>query len=173
MTMVTSTTSEAPKLRASSLRTVEWNNICGLASARGRAGTTRIMDFELKTLDLAGAAGEKSDVLLVLVTEGFRGGNDAVSRLAAAALQGRDLEPKPGKLLHAYRAEGVAAPRLILAGAGDGSGRRVQAAVQAAVASLRSSSAKKLTILLPAGCGDDAVRAAVCGTAETSYVYVA
>jgi leucyl aminopeptidase len=131
------------------------------------------MDFELKTLDLAGAANEKSDVLLVLVTDSFQAGKDPLSRLAAAALQARDLETKPGKLLQAYRAEGVAAPRVILAGAGDGSGKRVQAAVQAAAGALRSSSAKKLTILLPAGSGDDAVRAAVVATAESSYVYVA
>jgi leucyl aminopeptidase len=131
------------------------------------------MDFELKTLDAAGAAAEKTDVLLVLVTEGFRAGKDPVSRLAAAALAARDLEPKPGKLLQAYRAEGIAAARVILAGAGDGSGKRVQQAVQAAVGALRSSTAKKLTILLPAGSGDDAVRAAVCGTADSSYVYVA
>jgi len=131
------------------------------------------MDFELKTLDPAGAAGEKTDVLVVLVTEKFPSGKDPVSALAAAALQAKDLEPKPGKLLHAYRPEGIAAPRVILAGAGDGSGKRVQQAVQAAVASVRSSTARKLTILLPAGSEGDAVRAAVVGTAETSYVYVA
>ncbi|HEY8361195.1 MAG TPA: leucyl aminopeptidase [Ramlibacter sp.] len=131
------------------------------------------MDFELKTLDAAGAATEKCDVLLVLVTEGFAGGKDAVSRLVTAALSARDLEPKPGKLLHAYRAEGIAATRVILAGAGDGSGKRIQAAVHAAAGALRSSAAKRLAILLPQGSGDDAVRAAVCGVAESSYVYVA
>jgi leucyl aminopeptidase len=131
------------------------------------------MDFELKTLDLAGASSEKTDVLLVLVPEGFQAGKDPVSRLAASALQAKDLEPKPGKLLHAYRPEGVAATRVILAGAGDGSGRRVHAAVQAATGALRSSTAKKLTIILPPDSGDDAVRAAVCATAESSYVYVA
>jgi leucyl aminopeptidase len=131
------------------------------------------MDFELKTLDAEGAANEKTDVLLVLVTEAFQAGQDPVSKLVTAALAARDLETKPGKLLQAYRSEGIAAARVILAGAGDGSGKRVQAAVQAAVGSLRSSSARKLTILLPAGSGDDAVRAAVCGTAESSYVYVA
>jgi leucyl aminopeptidase len=131
------------------------------------------MDFELKTLDPAGAAGEKTDVLVVLVTEKFPSGKDPVSALAAAALQAKDLEPKPGKLLHAYRPGGIAAPRVIFAGAGDGSGKRVQQAVQAAVGAVRSSAAKKLTILLPAGSKDDAVRAAVVGTAETSYVYVA
>lgn len=131
------------------------------------------MDFELKTLDAAGAAGEKCDVLLVLVTEGMRTGKDPVSALAAAALAARDLEPKPGKLLQAYRSAGIAAPRVMLAGAGDGSGKKVQAAVQAAAGALRASKAKKLVIVLPPGSGDDAVRAAVCATAESSYVYVA
>ena len=41
------------------------------------------MDFELKTLGLAGAAAEKCDVLLVLVTEDFKPGKDALSRLVA------------------------------------------------------------------------------------------
>jgi leucyl aminopeptidase len=131
------------------------------------------MDFELKNLDPAAAAQEKTDVLLVVVPEGMRPGKDPVSRLVAAALAARDLETKPGKLLQAYRTEGIAASRVILAGAGDGSGKRVQQAVMAATGSLRSSSARKLTILLSAGSGGDAVRAAVCGTAESSYVYVA
>jgi leucyl aminopeptidase len=132
------------------------------------------MDFELKTLDLAAAAQEKSDVLLVLVTEGFTAtGKDPLSRLVAAALAARDLEAKPGKMLQAYRSEGIAAPRVLLVGAGDGSGKRVQAAMQSAAGVLRSSAARKLTIVLPAAAGPDAVRAAVCGTAESSYVYVA
>src|SRR5688572_19126648 len=120
------------------------------------------MDFELKTLDAAGAGAEKSDVLLVLVADGFKAGKDPVSRLVAAALQARDLETKAGKLLHAYRSEGIAAPRVMLVGAGDGSGRKVQSAIQAAAGALRSSRARKLTILLPQGSGADAVRAAVC-----------
>ena len=131
------------------------------------------MDFELKTLDAAGAAGEKCDVLLVLVTEGHAGGKDPVSALAAAALAARDLEPKPGKLLQAYRSAGITAPRVVLAGAGDGSARKVHAAVQAAVGSLRSSKARRLVVCMPAGAGDDAVRAAVSATAESTYVYVA
>ncbi|MDB5751613.1 MAG: pepA [Ramlibacter sp.] len=131
------------------------------------------MDFELKTLDAAGAATEKCDVLVVLVTEGFRPGKDAVSQLVAAALAAGHLEAKPGKLLQAYRTEGVTAPRVILAGAGDGSGKKVQAAIHAAAGAVRSSGAKRMAILLPAGSGDDAVRAAVCGMAESSYVYIA
>jgi leucyl aminopeptidase len=132
-----------------------------------------IMDFELKTLSLGGAAAEKCDALLVLVPEGFKPAKDGLSKLVASALAARDLETKPGKLLQAYRSEGVSAPRLILAGAGDGSGKKVHAAVQAAVGAIRSAGVKRLVICLPEGAGDDAVRAAVCATAETSYVYVA
>jgi leucyl aminopeptidase len=131
------------------------------------------MDFDLKTLTLAGAAAEKCDALVMLVGEAFKPGKDPLSRLAADALKARDLEPKPGKLLQAYRTAGVAAPRVILAGAGDGSGKRVQAAVQAAVASLRTSGVKRLVICLPADADDATVRAAVAATAEASYVYVA
>ena len=131
------------------------------------------MDFELKTLDLAGAAGEKCDALALLVTESFKPGKDALSRLAADALKAGDLEAKPGKLLQAYRTTGIAAPRVLLAGCGDGSGKRVHAAVQAAVGSLRTSGAKRLVICLPQDAQPDAVRAAVAATAEASYVYVA
>src|SRR5205085_12364619 len=84
-----------------------------------------------------------------------------------------DLDTKPGKLLQAYRPAGVGAKRVVLASAGDGSARRVQAAICAAVASLKSAGAKRLVIVLPANAGDAQVRAAVTGTAEASYVYVA
>jgi leucyl aminopeptidase len=131
------------------------------------------MDFELKTLTLAGAAAEKCDAIVMLVGDNFKPGKDPLSSLAADALKARHLEPKPGKLLQAYRSAGIAAPRVVLAGSGDGSGKRVQTAVQAAVGSLRTSGAKRLVICLPADAGDDAVRAAVAATAEASYVYVA
>jgi leucyl aminopeptidase len=131
------------------------------------------MDFELKTLGAAAAATEKCDVLVVLAAEGGKLGKDAVGRLVASALAAGDFETKPGKLLQSYRTEGIAAPKVILAGAGDGSGKRVQAAVQAAVGSLKGGKAKRVVILLPDAAGDDAVRAAVCGAAESSYVYVA
>jgi leucyl aminopeptidase len=62
---------------------------------------------------------------------------------------------------------------VIIAGAGDGSGKRVQAAMQAAVAALRNKTIKRLVVALPALAGDDAVRAAVTAAAEASYAYVA
>jgi leucyl aminopeptidase len=131
------------------------------------------MDFELKTLGLAAAAGEKCDALVLLVGQAFKPGKDPLSRLAAEALKAGDLEIKPGKLLHAYRAAGIAATRVLLAACGDGSAKRLHSAVQAAVGSLRTCGTKRLVICLPPDAEDDAVRAAVAATAEASYVYVA
>jgi len=95
------------------------------------------MDFELKTVAQADAGGEKCDALVLLVGDSFKAGKDSLSRLAADALKSGDLETKAGKLLHSYRTPGVAAARVVLAGAGDGSAKRIHSAVQAAVGALR------------------------------------
>jgi leucyl aminopeptidase len=132
------------------------------------------MDFQLKTLDAAGAAREKCDALVLVVPEGYKPGKDPLSRLAADALESGDLEAKPGKLLQSYKPADIVAARVVMAGGGDGSARRVQAAICAAVGSLRSSTTvKSLAVVLPKGADDDVVRAAVTGTAEAAYVYVA
>jgi leucyl aminopeptidase len=154
------------------LRNDEWNNI-GAAKTNKRQ-TTPIMDFQLKTLDAAGAAREKCDALVMLVGEGFKPGKDALSRLAADALKAGDLETKPGKTLQAYRPAGITAARVIIAGAGDGSARRVHAAICAAVGSLRANrNVKRLVIVLGEGAGEELVRAAVTAAAEAAYVYIA
>ena len=57
------------------------------------------MDFDLKTLGLAGAAGEKTDALVVLVMKGGVAGKDAVSQLAAQALKAGEMEMKAGSML--------------------------------------------------------------------------
>ena len=69
------------------------------------------MNFELKSLDLAGAASEKSDALLVLVTTAYKPGRGVLADLIAHAVKAGDLDTKAGKLLHAYRSAGVASPR--------------------------------------------------------------
>ena len=130
------------------------------------------MDFDLKTLGLAGASGEKSDALVVLVMQGAALGKDALSRLVAQALKAGDLETKPGHLLQAWRSAGIAAPRLLLVGCGDATGAQVRTAVQGAVAALRASKVRRLSLCLPAQAGDDAVRAAVIAVADASYTYV-
>jgi len=131
------------------------------------------MDFQLKTLDAAGAAREKCDALVLVVPEGQKPGKDPLSRLAGDAIKAGDFETKAGKTLQSYKPAGISATRVILAGAGDGSAKKIHAAVCAAVNSLKSvSTVKRLVIVLPQSAGDDAVRAAVSATAESSYVYV-
>ena len=89
------------------------------------------MNFDLKTLELAAAASEKCDLLVALIPEGFTPGQDALSALAALALKNGDLSVKAGKHLQMYQAPAVAARRVVLVGAGDGSARAVRQAVLA------------------------------------------
>src|SRR3989344_3974809 len=92
---------------------------------------TPIMNFDLKTLDLAAAASEKCDLLVVLLPEGFKPGKDALSALAALALKNGDLATKAGKHLQLYQVPAVAARRVVLVGQGDGSARATRQALQA------------------------------------------
>jgi len=131
------------------------------------------MNFELKSLDLAAAAALTSDALVVLVPAGFKPGKEALSALIGQALKAGDLESKPGKLLSLYRPAQAKAPRVVLAGAGDGSAKQVRQAVAAAVGVLRAGtpSVKKLALCFATAPSSGAVRAAVTATADASYVY--
>ncbi len=128
------------------------------------------MDFELKASSLADAARLKADAVVVLVPDAGVVGDGPLAELVDHALRAGDLDTKAGKLLQAYRVAGVSAPRVLLAGCGDASGRKVMTAVQAAVGALRGRKVRRLALWLPEGAA--AVRAAVTATAETSYAYV-
>jgi len=129
------------------------------------------MNFELKKLDLAAAANEKCDALLVLVSGDTCAGKDALSVLVNQALKAGDLETKAGKLLQVYQGSGLACTRTVLLGAGDGSARQVRQAVAAGVAALKSGAVKRLAVCFTQAPEDDAVRAALLGISEASYVY--
>lgn len=134
------------------------------------------MNFELKSLDLAGAAAQPGDALIVLITTAGRPTRNAgakLARLVAEALAAGDLEAKPGKLLALYRVDEVAAPRVILASAGDGSARQVRQAVTAAVASLKGTDMRRLCVCFCVTPTEHALRAAVLAVGEASYVYIA
>ncbi len=145
-----------------------------------------IMDFELKTLDLAGAGREKADALLVLVPEGFQPGaargRSPLAQRVADAIEAKALDPaKPGKALAMWRPEGITASRVILAAIGQGQPRRVQQAVAAAVSALKGSGVQRLLVCLPSASGRDAdggdggaaLRAAVAAARDASYAYTA
>ena len=69
------------------------------------------MNFELASMSLGLMADDATDLLLVLVPDGFKPGRDGLSRLIGEAMKSQALETKAGKLLSAWRAPGVAAQR--------------------------------------------------------------
>lgn len=131
------------------------------------------MNFELKTLSLADAALDKSDALIVLLSQTLKLGKDPISLLAAQAIKAGDFEAKAGKVLALYRAADVAARRVVLVGVGEGSGQEVQKAVAAAMAQLKGGKAKKLALCFGQAPDDAAVRTAVLALAEACYLYTA
>ena len=134
---------------------------------------TSIMDFELKTLTLTDICSEKCDALIALIPNDFKPGLDPLSVIAAHALQSGDFESKPGRLLGAYRVEGLATSRVVLVGVGDGSSKNVRTAVTAALGALKGSNAQVAVLYLGAvdGKSADEVRTAVVACGDASYAY--
>ena len=129
------------------------------------------MNFELKSLDLAACAAEKCDALIVLVSEAFVPGKDALSQLITQARSAGDLDTKPGKLLQMYRPAAATAARVLLVGVGDGSVRHVRQAVCTAVAAAKGTTTHKILISFAGAAAQKCVRAVVQAVAETTYVY--
>ena len=140
-----------------------------------------MMELKLIAQDLAQTSKTACDALIVLVPESFgaskvkTAGN--LPEVIAQAIKDGDFETKSGKLLQIYRSGHSAATRTVLAGAGDGSVKSIKTAVTAAVASIKSTSAKKLLICLselPSVNQEGAkaaVNAAFLCAADASYVY--
>lgn len=129
------------------------------------------MNFELRRFELADAAAQKGDALIVLVPKAFQPGDTALGQLIAGALKSGDLETKAGKLLQLYKVDGVSCTRLVLAGCDQGSSRQVRQAVAAATGVLKSAAVKRVVLCFGWGAPADAVHAAVMAAADASYVY--
>ncbi|MGB3449654.1 MAG: leucyl aminopeptidase [Giesbergeria sp.] len=129
------------------------------------------MNFDLKTLNLAGAVAEKCDLLVLLVPEAFVPGADALSDLVTQAFKAKDLDAKPGKHLQMYQPQGVAARRVVLAGIGQGDARAVRQAMAAIASVFRQAAVKRAVVCFAASASPAAVAAAVQGAAQASYVY--
>ena len=129
------------------------------------------MNFELKALDLAAAAAEKCDALIVLLPASFKPAKDALSGIAAQALKAGDLQTKAGKLLSLYRPAGISSARVVLAGVGEASAKEVRQGVAAAVAALKSSQVKRLVVCFASVPGQNALSSAIMAVADASYVY--
>jgi leucyl aminopeptidase len=130
------------------------------------------MNFELKALDLASAARAKTDALVVLIPADFKPGRDALSQLIAKAHKSGDLDASAGKTLSLWHADGVAAPRVVLAAVGDGSAKQVRKALSAAVNAVKAAPVKHLTVCLPQA-GEQRLVAAAQAVSDAGYVYTA
>lgn len=131
------------------------------------------MNFDLKTLDLAAAASEKCDLLVVLIPDGFKPGRDPLSALTALALKNGDLSTKAGKHLQLYQVPAVTPRRVVLLGAGDGAARAVRQAVLAVGAAIKAPQTKRVVLCFAGATQPGAVNAAVQAVAEASYVFTA
>ena len=129
------------------------------------------MNFDLKTLELPAAAIEKCDLLVVLVSEGFRPGQDALSVLVAHALKSGDLETKAGKHLQLYLAPAISARRVVLLGSGNGSAPNVRQALQAIATTIKLPQVKRAVVCFAGEAQPESVCAAVQAVADASYVY--
>ena len=129
------------------------------------------MNFELKPLSLVEAANEKCDALLVLVSDAYKPAKDGFSALLARALKDGDAQAKAGKILALYQPQFAQAPRVVIAGIGDGSAKQVRSGIAAALASAKSDKLKKLVVAFASASSDAAVRAAVAAVADATYSY--
>ena len=132
---------------------------------------TAIMNFEFKALDLAGAAREKVDALLVLVPDEHPAGDDPLSRQLARARAAKDLDAKSAKSLSCYGLDGVQARRVTLVLVGAMRPREVRSAVAGALAAWKSGPVRKVGIVFAGQPDAAALRGAVLAAADSAYVY--
>jgi leucyl aminopeptidase len=133
------------------------------------------MDFKHQITAPAGLAGIDVDALVLIVGERPDPGLAApLATLIANAVSEGDLALKKGKLLYLHQPAGVAARRVVVGVAGDGSVKTFKAAVAAGLGALKSSGAKTVAIAATgASLGAGHAEAAVVAAADTSYLYTA
>lgn len=129
------------------------------------------MNFELKSMDVAGASVEKADAVIVLVPNGFKAGRDSLSILIASALKSGDLDSKAGKTLSLYKPSQAQATRVVFAAIGDGGVKETRSGLIAAMGSIKTPTVKTLVVVFASTASEDSVRSAVYAAADASYVY--
>jgi leucyl aminopeptidase len=133
------------------------------------------MDFRTQSASLDALAGVNADALvLVLAGDSLPAGLDpAVAAAVKDAVKLGDFELKAGKTLVLPRVAGLKAPRLVLAGAGKASLKSARAAVQAALAALKSGGTAHAALAFAGfeSLSDSLIEQAVLAALEVSYVY--
>lgn len=129
------------------------------------------MNFDLNIFVPATASTEKTDVSLVFVPNSFQSGKDALSVLIAKALKSGDLIAKAGQVLDVYRPLGFAATHVVLVHIADGSHGDIRKGVSAAMAAVKSSKPKHVSLNFLLQPNAQGLRAALTCLAESTYMY--
>ncbi|MFY8118845.1 MAG: leucyl aminopeptidase [Roseateles sp.] len=133
------------------------------------------MDFRTQSSSLDALSGVNADALvLVLAGEALPEGLDAaVAAAAKDAIKLGDFELKTGKTVVLPRVAGLKAPRLVLAAAGKPSLKSARAAVQAALAALKSGGTAHAALAFAGfeSLSESLVEQTVLAALEVSYVY--
>lgn len=134
------------------------------------------MDFKIQTTELDGLAGVGVDALVVVLGgEALPKGLDAaVAKQAQAAIKLGDFALKAGQALTLTHAEGIKAPRLVLAASGKTTLAAARAALSAGLAQIKSRGAVSAAVAFAgfdAGLAEAlAEQAALVGT-DAVYLY--
>ncbi|MFN5046640.1 leucyl aminopeptidase [Roseateles sp.] len=133
------------------------------------------MDFRTQSSSLDALSGVNADArVLVLAGEALPEGLDAaVAAAAKDAIKLGDFELKTGKTVVLPRVAGLKAPRLVLAAAGKPSLKSARAAVQAALAALKSGGTAHAALAFAGfeSLSESLVEQTVLAALEVSYVY--
>jgi len=129
------------------------------------------MKFELKPLKLTELTSEKTDVLLAFVDVGFKPGRDALSGWIDQATRCGDFQAKSGAMLELYRPAGLQCTRLILLPLGQGRVSDVKETLCAAMAHLKSSHPRQVTLCFLSLPSASLLRAALMAVFDASYTY--
>ncbi|MDD2882738.1 MAG: leucyl aminopeptidase [Rhodoferax sp.] len=129
------------------------------------------MNFELKNFVPSNVSIEKCDVSLVLVTNTFQAGKDALSVLIAKAIKSGDLKAKAGQILDIYRPLGFCATHVVLVQVADGTPADMRKGLSAAMVLVKAFKARQMTVSFLQQPTAQGLRVAITTLADASYVY--
>lgn len=132
-----------------------------------------MMDFKLSNLDFAQAAKMAADAIIVLISPNTPLSSDPLSSLAQQAIADKDLDLTNPSQLILYKANGIAAKRLVLIGLSQTSPASIKKAIGSAIQSLKVNKPEKIAIVLSglAPLDSGQLEATVLAAADASYVY--
>ncbi|MDD5029062.1 MAG: leucyl aminopeptidase [Rhodoferax sp.] len=129
------------------------------------------MNFHLKPLDLSALANDKTDILLVFVTDDFKPAADALSGWIDTTVKHGDFRAKSGASLELYRPTDLQCKRLVLLSLGPGHAADTKKMLSTALTRLKSTEPRQLTLSFLSKPTDAVLRAALSTLCDVSYVY--